>query len=258
MLAALNIAMSLNVLIKLTACVYRPWIRDVRILPAGDSIKTATGYSFPSGHTAIGTSIYGGLAINFWKQKWLVWLCVLAILLTGFSRNYLGVHTPQDVLVGLLVGVGSIWLTYKGFTYIEKHPEQENKLLLGVIIFVIVSLIYITYKSYPLDYMDGKPLMDPQRMIRNGYRNFGGLFAFCIGRFVEKRWIKFQATGLTVKGVFWGLIGLLPLYWMMQSLSGVMVNWLGPNTGRFVASGLWVFYIVAFYPFILKCFCKSR
>ena len=30
-------------LMKLTACIYRPWIRDSRILPAGDSIKTATG-----------------------------------------------------------------------------------------------------------------------------------------------------------------------------------------------------------------------
>ena len=35
----------INAVLKLTACVYRPWIRDPRVLPAGDAIRTATGYS---------------------------------------------------------------------------------------------------------------------------------------------------------------------------------------------------------------------
>ena len=52
----------LTVVIKLTACVYRPWIRDSRIIPAGDSVRSATGYSFPSGHTANAASIYGGVS----------------------------------------------------------------------------------------------------------------------------------------------------------------------------------------------------
>ncbi len=47
-----------------SVCAYRPWIRDVRVLPAGDAIKTATGYSFPSGHTTTATPIYGGLALS--------------------------------------------------------------------------------------------------------------------------------------------------------------------------------------------------
>ena len=51
-------------LIKLTACIYRPWIRDSRVLPAGDSIRTATGYSFPSGHTSTGGPLAGGMAVN--------------------------------------------------------------------------------------------------------------------------------------------------------------------------------------------------
>ena len=40
-----------NGVLKVTVCAYRPWIRDARIVPYGDSITTATGYSFPSGHT---------------------------------------------------------------------------------------------------------------------------------------------------------------------------------------------------------------
>ena len=51
MLASYALTMGINSIVKLTVCAYRPWIRDERIRPAGDAITTATGYSFPSGHT---------------------------------------------------------------------------------------------------------------------------------------------------------------------------------------------------------------
>ena len=68
-LASYYFCMFLTPVIKLTACVYRPWVRDARILPAGDSIRTATGYSFPSGHTATAAPLAGGMAVNLWDSK---------------------------------------------------------------------------------------------------------------------------------------------------------------------------------------------
>ena len=53
-----------NGMLKVTVCAYRPWIRDARVVPYGDSIKTATGYSFPSGHTMNAASVYGGGAVR--------------------------------------------------------------------------------------------------------------------------------------------------------------------------------------------------
>ncbi len=88
-----------NAIVKLTVCAYRPWIRDARVHPAGDAITTATGYSFPSGHTVTAGPIYGGLAVVSWSWKKFVSVILgIFLLLTAFSRNYLGVHTPQDVL----------------------------------------------------------------------------------------------------------------------------------------------------------------
>lgn len=102
-LAAYYLACGFNAVVKLTACIYRPWIRDARVLPAGDAIRTATGYSFPSGHTVTAGPIYGGLAVSGRKRvPWLSVICLIALFLTAFSRNYLGVHTPQDVAVALL------------------------------------------------------------------------------------------------------------------------------------------------------------
>ena len=49
----------INGFLKLTFCVYRPWIRDARIQPYGDSKTAATGYSFPSGHSTRATATMG-------------------------------------------------------------------------------------------------------------------------------------------------------------------------------------------------------
>ena len=49
-----------NGLLKVTACAYRPWIRDERIIPHTEAMETATGYSFPSGHSTNAGALYGG------------------------------------------------------------------------------------------------------------------------------------------------------------------------------------------------------
>lgn len=50
--------------LKVTVCAYRPWVRDARIVPHGNSIITATGYSFPSGHTMNAATVFGGGAVR--------------------------------------------------------------------------------------------------------------------------------------------------------------------------------------------------
>ncbi len=103
MLLSYGLSSFVNQTIKLCVCAYRPWIRDSRIIPAGDAIVTATGYSFPSGHTQNAMSYYGSATILTWKKRrWVAVIFIALILLTGFSRNFLGVHTPQDVVVAIL------------------------------------------------------------------------------------------------------------------------------------------------------------
>ena len=260
-LASYAVSVMLTAVLKLTACVYRPWIRDARIVPAGNAIHTATGYSFPSGHTTTATPIYGGMAIGFWDKKstrWLSILCVLLILLTAFSRNYLGVHTPQDVAVGLLLGVASLALVRWIFRYIEKYPERENWFLLGGFVLCVLSLIYIVYKPYPMDYIDGKLVVDPQKMMNDGFKDIAALAAFCVGRFIEKRWIHFKATGLHLKGVVWSLAGLVPLYFIFFRLKDPFIAWMGPHWGRAGFESLAILYIVALYPWVLKRFCNKQ
>ena len=106
----------MNGLLKLTVCAFRPWVRDELILPPGDAKVAATGYSFPSGHSTGATAIFGGLILGS-RQKSLALIigAGLMLILVLFSRNYLGVHTPQDVLIGLLSTLALILVMRKIF-----------------------------------------------------------------------------------------------------------------------------------------------
>lgn len=75
---------------------------------------TETSYSFPSGHALGAMVLYGFsaflLAQRFAAQKW--WIYKIAVLLIGsigFSRLYLGVHWPTDVLAGY--STGFLWIS---------------------------------------------------------------------------------------------------------------------------------------------------
>lgn len=67
--------------------------------------------SFPSGHVTMATALYGALAlllaprISKEKRAWLYSLTTISILLVAWSRLYLGVHYPSDVLAGCMLGI---------------------------------------------------------------------------------------------------------------------------------------------------------
>ncbi len=65
-------------------------------------VRNPKDYSFPSGHTL--ASFEGAVSIWLYNRKWGAAALVLATLI-GFSRLYLFVHFPSDVLGGLVLGI---------------------------------------------------------------------------------------------------------------------------------------------------------
>ena len=105
-------------------------------------IETATGYSFPSGHTHQAATLYSSIAknLNVSRKKLLWTMCLVIILLVGFSRLWLAVHYPKDVIVGLIVGLIMTFLCnylYKrltqeeGRTFAEVKPANVRKLYIS-------------------------------------------------------------------------------------------------------------------------------
>ena len=82
-------------------------------------------------------------------MRWISVFCIALILITGFSRNYLGVHTPQDVIVGLTEGVLILWGMSKLFSYLIEHSDRENIFLAIGVLLGIAALIYISVQALP-------------------------------------------------------------------------------------------------------------
>lgn len=104
----------------------RPFEANKFITSAASSNPAGTP-SFPSGHTSEAFSAATSLTIAY--PKWYV--AVPAYLWAGsvgFSRMYLGVHYPTDVLAGAVLGAGSAWLMYKANKWLFKKKPHEFKL----------------------------------------------------------------------------------------------------------------------------------
>ena len=101
----------LNQFLKLTFRVPRPWVYDPTFEAIESAKADAGGFSFPSGHTQSSVGLFGGIARSD-KKKWLRYLCLVPCLLVPFSRMYLGVHTPADVGVSVLIALSLVFLLY--------------------------------------------------------------------------------------------------------------------------------------------------
>jgi membrane-associated phospholipid phosphatase len=99
----------------------RPAIKD----PTFTAVTKANNASFPSGHTAAAFSLATSLSIV--HPKWYVIIPSYTWAgLVGYSRLYLGVHYPTDVLAGAIAGAGSAWLSYRLTNWL--HHSKVHKL----------------------------------------------------------------------------------------------------------------------------------
>ena len=253
-LFTLGLGELVNGLVKLTVCAYRPWIRSELIEPAGDSKVAATGYSFPSGHTMSGTSTYGTtFAWQRKKRRYLAVFCAVMIALTGFSRNFLGVHTPQDVIVGFTEAVLMILLVGAAQRKLDGDERKLDILTVLGVLAVIGSLLYITNKPYPMDYVDGKLLVDPQKMMNDSFKACGAFLGLLLGSYLERHYIRYEIPTGAKNLPILGFVGfLLAFSWKEYFAPATVVAALGGHWGNFVARFLLWIFVVAVWPLCIR------
>lgn len=121
LLALLIEAFFCNIVLKNLVAMPRPFTlhENVQLL-----IPAPHDYSFPSGHT--GAAFASAAALYFSRAKYWFVVFVLAVLI-AFSRLYLYVHFPTDVLAGIVLGIASAWLAEQCVSAIgRRHFKQKD------------------------------------------------------------------------------------------------------------------------------------
>ena len=118
--------------------------------------ETATGYSFPSGHTQTFATWSTVAAQMSKKKKFLITAIILSVIL-GFSRMYLGAHYPSDVAMGLLLGIS---VGFFGNVLYEKQKDPK-KLYFPAFLGMAIFGIYFLFRPDPrfADYFKSLGLM---------------------------------------------------------------------------------------------------
>ena len=241
-----------NHLAKVTACIYRPWILDPRVHPLAQAMPAATGYSFPSGHTAGAVTIWGSLAVSFWKNKIVRYVCLAIILLVMISRNYLGVHTPQDVIVSFLLSSLVLFGVWKLLKY-EENGTQKTDVIIVASAFALSAFtcLYAALKPYPIHYLFGKILYDPMNMKIDVLTKEACLFGVFTGWLLEKWFVGFNPeTGSVIKRVLRVALGVALLFGIKSAGSIVPFGFYGECVQMFILGT----FITFIYPLMIKHF----
>lgn len=224
--------------LKITFRIPRPWILNPQFKAVESAVPGATGYSFPSGHTQSITALFGTMALHTRKKAAEV-LCWITIVLVGFSRMYLGCHTPKDVLTAFAVTILCTAAVYNLLYRKDYFQGKEKKVC---IVMTLLSVLLAVYAA--VLHKNGTIALE---YAADCAKAGGAGMAFSIGYYVEKIHVNFQMPeGMKAKLLRFtaGLTTALVLQTGLKPVLGSSFS------GAFVRYFIVVLWVVVLYPVI--------
>lgn len=175
-------------------------------------------YAFPSGHTQNAAVLWSYLA-GYYRKKALVVAAAMMILLVALSRMYRGAHWPVDVVGGMAIGVGLVWLALTAYRISDRRslslPLWEQ-LALGVAVPLTLFAVY------------------PRTSMQTG-----AALGMVTGFTLERRYVGFPVRVPLWKQALKVLIGLAVLFGLQMGLSSLFPAGHLFRFTRYALIGLW-------------------
>ncbi len=243
----------INQFLKISCRIPRPWVLDPDFTIVEAARPAATGYSFPSGHTQTAVGCYAGLALCR-RETWVRIAALILAVLVPFSRMYLGVHTPADVLMSVLVAlclIITLWALFDRFG----HAPHLMYPLMGILTATGVGyLLYVTLGQFPAD-------IDPDNYahaLENAYKFLGCTVGMWVIYLLDHHIIRFD----TKTAVWWAqiiklVVGFVLLLAIMKG-SKPLLNLIfdGNPIAHTVRYFLTVLFAGAIWPLTFKWFAR--
>lgn len=242
----------INQFLKLWFRIPRPWVKDPNFTIVESARAEATGYSFPSGHTQNAFAVFGAPA-RFFKNTALRIVFILLIALTAFSRMYVGVHTPLDVGVSLIVGTILVFVIYPFFRDMDKSPK-EVYIIFGI--FIVLAAVFVAFVElydFPAD-IDAENYASG---LKNAYMILFCAIGLMLTFFIDTKYVHFHTQAVWWAQIIKVVVGLAILLALKSVLKAPLLALFG---GHSVAHGVRYFIVILFagivWPMTFKFFAK--
>lgn len=238
-----------NQFMKLWFRIPRPWVRDPNFTILEQAREGAGGYSFPSGHTQSSVGTFGSVAYVT-KSKVIRIACLLICVLVPFSRMYIGVHTPADVLTAAAMAVVLIFVVRP--VVMRKNGKYFPLLLVFMLLLAVAFTCYVEFYPFPAD-------IDPHNMasgVKNAYTLLGALLGLLIVYIVDEKWLKFPVDAVWWAQILKVAIGLGLVLIVKSCMKDILNAALGETVGRAARYFLMVIVAGILWPLSFKLFAR--
>jgi len=242
----------LNQFLKLICRVPRPWVRDPNFTIVESARAEATGYSFPSGHTQNAIGLFGGMA-RWGGRRWVrLGLTALALII-AFSRMYLGVHTPADVGVSLVLAAALVLGLYPLMRRAQEKPRYMGYVLAAMLVVSGAFVVSVETCGFPAD-MDAENLASG---IGNAWKMLGAVAGMTLAWLLDRRYIHFETQAVWWVQVIKVAVGMALLLAIKSGLKAPLLALLGHEG---LAGGVRYFLLVlvagAIWPLVFRPMSK--
>lgn len=236
-----------NQFMKLWFWIPRPWVLDENFTILEQAREAANGYSFPSGHTQSAVGTFGGIAYTA-KNRWVRAFAIAIAVLVPFSRMYVGVHTPLDVVVAVAMALILI-IVMKPLVY--GNSGRSLPIIFSVMMLLAVAFLYfVEFFSFP-DNIDAHNL---ESGTKNAYTLLGALIGLFVVYIADEKWLDFPTKAVWWAQILKVVLGLVLVLAVKSGLKVPLNLLFGESVGRAVRYFLLVISAGILWPLSFRWF----
>ncbi len=221
-----------------------------------ETVWSANGYSFPSGHSQTQGAIWGYVLAKV-KSVPLLIIGLIFLVSIPLSRTYLGVHWPSDILIGVMFGLFLSWL----YTRLEPSLSERSKSwsdnqkmiygLLASLLLAILGLIMLILGTV-IPFNETISLSDPTVWADANLGTYPGLLAgIVVGQPLEVKYINFSTKRESSKNIFIriliGIVSVVVLYFVAKGIDNIAME--------FQPELVWITQVTNFLSYFVIAFC---